>query len=141
LTGETPKELGHIIPLFFLNLAQNAFAGTVPVELFELPFLGGLTLGRNLLTGELPFSSAVIMPSTNQSTNTTLQQPSSNIFYLNLSGNQLSDSIPEDIGSRMNRLQSLVLANNFLGGPIPSSRGSMKSLIQVWLMHNGLTGT
>lgn len=61
------------------------------------------------------------------------------LFYLNLSHNQLSGSIPPDIGS-LRSLETLDLSYNNLEGSIPSSIGGCASLRVLTLSHSGLCG-
>ncbi|KAL7490454.1 hypothetical protein ACHAWT_000099, partial [Skeletonema menzelii] len=55
-------------------------------------------------------------------------------------GNQLSGTIPSEIGS-MKNLEYLSLNNNTLTGTIPSEIGSMKNLTFLYLDFNDLVGS
>jgi Leucine-rich repeat (LRR) protein len=58
---------------------------------------------------------------------------------LNLSSNQLTGSIPPEIGNLTN-LEWLVLGSNELTGSIPSEIGNLTNLIILYLNNNQLTG-
>ena len=56
-----------------------------------------------------------------------------------LGGNQLTGTIPADLGNLAN-LQSLYLFDNQLGGPIPAALGNLASLHDLVANHNQLSG-
>ena len=62
-----------------------------------------------------------------------------NLRYLNLSQNQLTGSIPPEIGNLTN-LTGLYLNDNGLTGLIPSEIGNLTNLKYLRLFHNQLTG-
>ena len=62
-----------------------------------------------------------------------------NLTYLNLRSNQLTGSIPPDIGYLTN-LNFLYLGSNGLTGSIPSEIGNLTNLTHLDLSDNQLTG-
>ena len=62
------------------------------------------------------------------------------VTILNLRENQLSGSIPSELGNLTN-LQSLSLQINQLSGSIPAALGSLTNLQKLWLRSNQLSGT
>ena len=62
-----------------------------------------------------------------------------NLIKLNLFGNQLSGSIPPEIGSLSN-LTALYLSDNQLSGPIPPEIGNLTKLKLLWMYDNQLSG-
>ena len=62
-----------------------------------------------------------------------------NLTNLDLHNNQLTGSIPPEIGNLTN-LTSLELARNQLTGSIPSEIGNMTNLFSLYLDNNQLTG-
>jgi len=62
-----------------------------------------------------------------------------NINAINLSNNNLTGTIPSEIGNLL-QLTSLTLDNNNLTGSIPSSFGSLINLTQFDISNNTLTG-
>jgi len=61
------------------------------------------------------------------------------VSRLSLSSNQLSGSIPTELGNLTN-LTQLELQNNQLTGPIPSELGNLSNLNKLWLNNNQLCG-
>ena len=62
------------------------------------------------------------------------------VVRLDLSSNNLSDTIPPELGN-LARLVHLGLQNNSLTGPIPPQLGSLASLETLFLEGNSLTGS
>jgi len=63
-----------------------------------------------------------------------------NLTRLYLNNNQLTGSIPPEIGNLTN-LTGLILFNNQLTGEIPSEIGNLTNLTQLYLNSNQLTGS
>jgi hypothetical protein len=64
----------------------------------------------------------------------------SNVTALDLAANQLSGSIPPDIGN-LTYLEWLDLSSNQLSGPLPTEIGSLTSLTDLELSSNQLSGS
>ncbi|MFC1575920.1 Ig-like domain-containing protein, partial [Gemmatimonadota bacterium] len=64
----------------------------------------------------------------------------SNLTHLHLTSNQLTGSIPPELGNLSN-LSSLHLHSNQLTGPIPPDLGSLANLRFLYLFNNQFTGT
>jgi len=62
-----------------------------------------------------------------------------NLIYLYLNNNPLTDSIPSEIGNLTN-LIDLSLSNNQLTGSIPPEIGNLTNLYRLYLDNNQLTG-
>ena len=62
-----------------------------------------------------------------------------NLQILNFENNHLSGSIPAELGNLTN-LQALYLYNNQLSGPIPASLGNLTNLQALYLYNNQLSG-
>jgi Leucine-rich repeat (LRR) protein len=65
--------------------------------------------------------------------------PFSLMTLIDLSSNQLTGSIPFEMGE-LPQLRSLNLSNNFLTGPIPNSFKNLKNVESLDLSHNKLSG-
>ena len=61
------------------------------------------------------------------------------VTWLELSWNNLTGSIPAEVGN-LAHLQSLFLYSNYLTGPIPPELGNLTRLIDLELQENNLTG-
>jgi len=64
----------------------------------------------------------------------------SNLWWLSLSNNQLSGSIPAQFGE-MSNLEWLFLSNNQLSGSIPAELGSLSKLSSLGISNNQLSGS
>ncbi|KFK34028.1 hypothetical protein AALP_AA5G092500 [Arabis alpina] len=161
MEGEIPDEIGALPPtlsnistLQILTTEDNSLTGNIPVSFGkvrnlrvlsfrgnslgshsagDLEFLGALTncthlqklnVGGNRLGGDLPTSIANL---------------STNLEYLSLSRNHISGSIPHDIGNLVN-LQTLMLYENMLIGPLPVSLGKLSNLGLLVLNSNRMSG-
>ncbi|KAI3472154.1 hypothetical protein Pfo_029642 [Paulownia fortunei] len=147
LSGPIPSFLSQLKKLTYISLSFNNFTGSIPASLSQLPKLQGLLLDRNKLSGEIPESFAEFR-----------QQD----FYLYLSHNQLTGTIPRKLGyanftlidvSR-NRLEgdiSILFGKNKSIGVADFSRNKLqfnftkvefpKSLTNLDLNHNRITGS
>lgn len=148
ITGSIPVSIGTINTLQEINLGTCHLSGGIPAGIFNLPVLHTfdvsindltgsvpstvgnagatlkiLSLGQNLLTGDIPSSVNSLV----------------HLQILNLKNNKLSGNIPVDIGLFM-ELQELQLSTNQLTGSIPASWDNLKQLKILYLFGNQLTG-
>ena len=106
-----------------LTLKNQGLTGHVPSELALLTSLKALALTNNSFTGTIPSL-----------------EPCQDLYYLDLSLNQLNGSIPESLWS-MPVIRFVYVHLNQLSGSIPTQLDSLAPLLsEVWLQENKLTG-
>jgi hypothetical protein len=118
ITGSIPPEIGNLDSLLILDLHDNQLSGSIPPELSNLTNLDELRLNDNQLTGTIP------------STLTNC----SKLSVLYLSNNRLTGSLPENFSSFFlndKRPISLDVSHNELGDSIPESWGGLCFLIDA----------
>jgi len=167
LTGFIPSEIGNLTNLTRLYLSNNQLTGSIPPEIGNLTNLGDLFLDNNQLSGVVPDEICNQGDSSPSLSGNQLcppypscieeyvgEQDLSNCegfvelwgeYYsieytteLNLYNNELTGSIPPEIGNLTN-LTLLLLYNNQLTGSIPSEIGNLTNLTKLVLFNNQLT--
>uniref|UniRef100_A0A0E0IUI1 Receptor kinase-like protein Xa21 n=1 Tax=Oryza nivara TaxID=4536 RepID=A0A0E0IUI1_ORYNI len=178
LHGKIPVSLGNSSNMSMIILGANLFNGIVPQEIGRLRKLEQLVLTQTLVGAkeqkDWEFITALancsqlqvlvlrmcefggVLPNSLSSLSTSLK-------YLSLSYNNISGSIPKDIGNlfnlqvldlswnsftgtlpsslgRLKNLHYFNVYNNDLGGPIPSTIGNLTGLITLYLMSNTFSG-
>ncbi|RVW89204.1 Serine/threonine-protein kinase BRI1-like 2 [Vitis vinifera] len=135
-----------------LDLSSAGLVGLVPENLFsKLPNLVSATLALNNLTGSLPDDLLlnsdklqVLDLSYNNLTGSIsglkIENSCTSLVVLDLSGNNLMDSLPSSI-SNCTSLNTLNLSYNNLTGEIPPSFGGLKNLQRLDLSRNRLTAS
>ncbi|GKB14122.1 leucine-rich repeat protein [Tanacetum coccineum] len=111
--GKIPTGIGKLQMLQFLNLRSNQFLGPIPDAIGNLSLLA---LRYNRLTGKIPEQ--------------LLQLPSLT-YFLDLSSNSLSGSIPSKVKD-LKMLSYLDLSYNNLSGNITSSLGKIPQFLDKW---------
>jgi Leucine-rich repeat (LRR) protein len=125
LEGRIPNTLGLISTLSYVALSDNELTGIIPASFSSLPSLQVLELRSNQLRGSVP------------------QQFSSNsLAYLDISENQLTGNLASIIGGLpSSSLQSFNARNNEITGSIPNEIGQYASLLYFSIGNNDLFGT
>ncbi|XP_077225766.1 receptor kinase-like protein Xa21 [Tasmannia lanceolata] len=153
-TGHIPNSLSNVSSLEWFGMDNNQFSGPVPENIGwaknllrfglsynylglgradDLKFITSLTncnnlnelfLQRNHFAGPLPNSIANL---------------STHLYRLSIGENQISGTIPSQIGNLIN-LQSLAIYSTFITGSIPTSIGMLQNLQELYLVHNSLSG-
>ncbi|XP_004962622.1 probable LRR receptor-like serine/threonine-protein kinase At3g47570 isoform X1 [Setaria italica] len=149
ITGPIPASIGNLHNLYTLDLSKNRFYGKIPTSFGNLGQLSELYLQENNLSGGIPAELAGCknLLALNLSSNILSGPIPDGLFgklnqlswWLDLSHNQLTDSIPDDVGSFIN-LKSLNISNNNISGQIPSTLGSCELLQSLRLGGNFLEG-
>lgn len=105
--------------------SNRALAGKIPPVLGRLVNLQSLVLTENSLTGELPWELGNLV----------------HLKRLTLSCNQLYGQVPASLGANLGELLIMDMSSNSLTGPLPSSLGSLSSLLKLDLSNNLLSGS
>ena len=121
--------------LIYLDLSDNQFDGPIPPEIFSIPLLEGLNLGRNRFTGAIPsMARATSLDNLSAEDNRLTALPADlttlgQLRFLQLSSNELSGNLPAGIGGMAN-LISLQLSDDHFSGTIPdlSKPANLQSL-------------
>jgi len=98
-----PISLMNAKSLVRLDLAGNAFQGSIPTEYGQLQQLEMLALNENYLKGSIPYSFGKL----------------SSLQILKLNNNELTGSISEELFANMSHLKRLDLSQNQFNGSIP----------------------
>uniref|UniRef100_A0A0E0G1C9 non-specific serine/threonine protein kinase n=1 Tax=Oryza nivara TaxID=4536 RepID=A0A0E0G1C9_ORYNI len=157
LSGNIPLWLSKLEKLEMLFLLDNRLSGSIPPWIKRLESLFHLDLSNNSLIGGIP-ASLMEMPMLITKKNTTRLDPrvfelpiyrsAAGFQYritsafpkvLNLSNNNFSGVIPQDIG-QLKSLDILSLSSNNLSGEIPQQLGNLTNLQVLDLSSNHLTG-
>ncbi|XP_010537660.1 PREDICTED: tyrosine-sulfated glycopeptide receptor 1-like [Tarenaya hassleriana] len=137
LTGMIPGWLGTLPNLFYMDLSDNLLTGDLPNEIFHLRALMSQkaydATERNYL--ELP----VFVNPNNVTTNQQYNQLSSLPPAIYLSKNNLTGSIPVEIGL-LKVLHVLELSHNNFSGSIPEELANLTNLERLDLSFNNLSG-
>ncbi|KAI9159743.1 hypothetical protein LWI28_001494 [Acer negundo] len=123
LTGRIPDFIGSWSKLTSLRFQGNSFDGPIPSSF------------SNLNLTELKISDL-----SNGSSTLAFMRNMTSLSTLELRNNNISDSIPSNIGE-FQSLQHLDLSFNNLGGDIPDSLFNLSSLVNLFLGNNKLNGT
>eukprot|EP00257_Ricinus_communis_P004749 XP_002518317.2 receptor-like protein EIX2 [Ricinus communis] len=131
--------------LSLLNVSFNQLQGQLQNPLNVAPD-ADVDFSSNLLEGPIPLPTVEIELldlSNNQFSgliHENLSESMPNLIFLSLSGNQLAGNIPATIGDML-LLQVIDLSNNNLLGSIPDSIGNCSFLKVLDLSFNNLSGT
>ncbi|GAB4343467.1 MAG: hypothetical protein Kow0089_19280 [Desulfobulbaceae bacterium] len=91
----------------------------------------GWTTSTNWLSGD---------PCTNSWFGVTCNAGNTNVVQINLAGNNLSGTIPTELGN-LSQLTAISLSDNSLSGSIPGELGNLTGLEYLYLQNNSLTGS
>ncbi|KAM3206166.1 hypothetical protein ACQJBY_061688 [Aegilops geniculata] len=166
-SGRLPSWIGDLVELRFLRLNHNMFSGQIPGTISNLSHLHHLNLAVNCLSGEIPlhlsnvtamkgnyaeativshydylgnmigayFFSSVVIKGRELNYSTGFW----NLVSIDLSFNQLTGGIPEEIAA-LDALINLNLSWNRLSGKIPNKLGALQALESLDLSRNMLSG-
>ena len=137
LIGTIPPEIGNLTKLTSLRLDDNQLTGEIPSEIGNLNNLNFLFLDNNQLSGIIPDEICNQGDSSPSLSNNQLSPPYPSCIedyvgeqFLKLWGNNYS----------IENTTELVLFNNQLTGSIPPEIGNLTNLTELKLGSNQLTG-
>ncbi|KAI3972326.1 hypothetical protein MKW92_035231 [Papaver armeniacum] len=148
LKGNIPTFICNMTQLYRLDLSMNNLIGSIPSCIFKLPHLSYLDLSNNKLEGTLPHSiyltqeypySALQLRS--NKLRGSLPLPPKNVGIFDLSENEFTGEISDEVGARLSNADHVSLCSNNLSGSIPSaicSRGSSLRVLDI--SKNKLSG-
>ncbi|CDY38373.1 BnaC01g09820D [Brassica napus] len=120
LTGKISDSIKQLTSLVSFNISCNGFESLLPTS---LPPLKSVDISQNEFTGNL----------------FVFGNESAGLVHLNVSGNNLSGNLTEDLGNLVS-LEVLDLRGNFFQGSLPRSFKNLQKLRYLGLSGNNLTG-
>ncbi|KAK1661615.1 hypothetical protein QYE76_049774 [Lolium multiflorum] len=150
ISGVIPESIGKLENLIELGLYSNSLSGLIPQSLGNLSRLNRLYAYYGNLEGPIPASLGklknlfVLDLSTNYQLNGSIPREILKLpglsWYLDLSYNSLSGTLPYEVGSLAN-LNQLILSGNQLSGKIPDS--IQNCIVLEWLLldNNSFEGS
>ncbi|XP_051213217.1 uncharacterized protein [Lolium perenne] len=148
-SGQIPSTIGNLSQLNELYLDSNDLSGNIPASLGKCKQLDMLNMSFNNLQGPIP---SQLLNSTSLSQGLDLSNNNLtglipeeigaliHLVHLDISVNKFSGQVPVSLGQCV-QLYSLVLGSNMLNGSIPQSFSELKSIEQIDLSHNYLVGS
>ncbi|XP_030964830.1 probable LRR receptor-like serine/threonine-protein kinase At3g47570 [Quercus lobata] len=124
--GEIPKEVGQLFRLRELILINNTLGGEIPTNLSNCSELRLISVWNNKLIGKIPMELGSLTKLT---------------FLLVLTQNQLSGTLPENIGHTLPNLQWFTIGDNKFFGSIPSSLCNASKLQKLVINYNSFVGS
>ncbi|KAL6957972.1 Zygote arrest protein 1 [Sarracenia purpurea var. burkii] len=144
------SSFGSLSELRHLNLRNNKFFGSLPVELFGAQGLQSLVLCGNSLSGSIPSEIGTLkylqtLDLSQNSFNGSLPKSVNQLKrlkFLDLSQNNFTGSLPDGFGTDLGSLEKLDLSFNKFSGLIPNDIGNLSNLQgTVDLSHNHFSGS
>ncbi|KAB1216924.1 hypothetical protein CJ030_MR4G016063 [Morella rubra] len=151
LTGNLSASIGNLTRMQYLGFGSNNFSGSLPSELGNLVKLEQIYFDSSGLSGEIPSTFAKlqnlqievsrrISDVSNGSASLAFIKDMKSLTVLVLRNNNISDSIPSNIGEYQS-LTQLDLSFNNITGQIPDSLFNLSSLTYLDLSYNNLVGS
>ena len=127
VSGLTLRSLNDTLVSFIPNLESDSLA---LVALYDNTDGANWTFNTSWKTGSVSTWFGI-----------TLSSNGDRVSELDLSDNQLSGSIPSELGNLTSLMEELDLSDNQLTGSIPTGLGNLTSLEELYLSDNQLTGS
>ena len=148
MQGTLPTELGLLQELEVIDLDENFFIGSFPIEwTARLIKLETLWLLNNAVTGQLPtelgnlndLASVDISKNALKGTIPTELGQLTNLYDLYLNENEIEGTIPTELGNLL-EINRLWLYENPLSGELPTQIQNLKQLTNLGIQHTDITG-
>ncbi|KAK8509602.1 hypothetical protein V6N13_093464 [Hibiscus sabdariffa] len=155
ISGSLPLWAQNLSSLFMLRLGSNLFSGNIPDEFCGLQNVHILNLSGNKISGTIPKCIGNLTALVNGKGSDVFEglikvvtrgrdpeysSIEANLNSIELSGNQLTGEIPDEITNLL-ALRILNLSHNHLSGAIPKSLASLDALTRLNLSYNNLSGS
>ncbi|KAG6535962.1 phytosulfokine receptor 1-like [Zingiber officinale] len=146
LRGPLPLSLAELGQLRMLDLSSNYLNGSIPAALLHFPLLESLNLSANQLKGEIPSNISLPAIKVFDISNNLfigihpILVGSSNLTFLNLTGNSFNGPINPAICNSSSNLQVLRFSMNNFSGGFPRGLHICSSLTELSLSENHLSG-
>uniref|UniRef100_A0A9I9CF62 non-specific serine/threonine protein kinase n=1 Tax=Cucumis melo TaxID=3656 RepID=A0A9I9CF62_CUCME len=124
LSGRIPREVGNLTMLEDLLLDGNQLT-EIPSEIGKLGRLKTLNLESNLISGPIPEGVFNL----------------SSLIALDLTRNNFTGGLPDDICENLPALKGLYLSVNHLSGRLPSTLWQCENIVDVGMADNEFTGS
>ncbi|KAL9316260.1 hypothetical protein ACSQ67_017261 [Phaseolus vulgaris] len=143
LSGNIPTQtFGNLEDLINLDLSNNSFTGSIPLEFGNLKHLSVLHLYENKLSGEIPqelgacsaLTELVLMSNFFRGTIPSFLGSLGSLEMLDLSNNSFSGTIPGEL-QKLSYLNTLNLSFNHLYGEVPTG-GVFNNVTAISLIGN-----
>ncbi|XVE48423.1 hypothetical protein DITRI_Ditri01bG0001100 [Diplodiscus trichospermus] len=154
LSGSLPLWVEKLSSFFMLRLGSNFFSGSISDQFCSLQNFHILDLSHNKISGPIPKCIGNLTALVHGNGNDVFEglikvvtkgrDPEyssvvANLNGINLSGNNLTGEIPEEI-TNLYALRILNFSSNSLTNSIPEKIGNLKLLESLDLSHNHLSG-
>mmetsp|Transcript_5023 Transcript_5023/g.6495 ORF Transcript_5023/g.6495 Transcript_5023/m.6495 type:complete len:1284 (-) Transcript_5023:486-4337(-) len=121
-TSKTKPPIGAVTHIILEG--HNLVGGTIPAELYHLPFLKELRIRGSTFIGKLPTEISLI----------------SSLHHIYLDDCDLAQGIPTELGLLNRTLETLVIQDGLLQGEIPDTITDLVHLARLDLNFNDLSG-
>ncbi|XP_050156387.1 probable LRR receptor-like serine/threonine-protein kinase At3g47570 isoform X1 [Malus sylvestris] len=147
-SGFIPAAIFNLSALEIIDLRRNQLSGSIPREIGNLTMVKGIYLDDNKFE-ELPNEMGSLVQLEELSVRSNALKASalvpvfniSSLTILNLYGNNMSGSLPDNICEHLSSIRIFNFSGNQLDGLIPSKLWQCKELREISLLSNNFRGS